>query len=214
METSVPWHYTTIIDLLDHWQAFLAGVLGFIAAIGVVWFTLRSERRKVNRELDALRRSLGVELRQCVVSAVGVHGVYKDLAQRRGTPITARTIEYLWHLPSPVIYPACAEKIGLLGLQAMEVVTIYNLIEVVRAKVTQLVRHRMPDDIPPILVASVAHALMIVCETARGVLPKLKTNVAEIDNRDRVLIERITNAASAWSVARQEWPQLDTYFGD
>jgi hypothetical protein len=28
-----PWHYTTILDLLDHWQALIAGLLGFAAAM-------------------------------------------------------------------------------------------------------------------------------------------------------------------------------------
>jgi hypothetical protein len=36
-----PWHYTNAIDFLDHWQALIAGVLGFAAAIIVVWITLR-----------------------------------------------------------------------------------------------------------------------------------------------------------------------------
>jgi hypothetical protein len=53
-----PWHFTTWLDLFDHWQALIAGALGFAAAIIVVRFTLRIERRKAQLELDAARKSL------------------------------------------------------------------------------------------------------------------------------------------------------------
>jgi hypothetical protein len=52
-EVTEPWHYTTALDALDHWQALIAGGLGFLAAIIVVYVTLRIERRKLERELDA-----------------------------------------------------------------------------------------------------------------------------------------------------------------
>jgi hypothetical protein len=32
-----PWHYTRFLDLVDHWQALIAGVLGFAVAKGVQW---------------------------------------------------------------------------------------------------------------------------------------------------------------------------------
>ena len=75
-----PWHFTTWLDLFDHWQALIAGALGFAAAIIVVRFTLRIERRKAQLELDALRKSLAVELRQVVPHALGAAIALKKLA--------------------------------------------------------------------------------------------------------------------------------------
>ena len=54
-----PLQFTTMLDLLGHWQSLLGGLLGFAAAVAVVAFTLRSERRKAERDLAALRLSLG-----------------------------------------------------------------------------------------------------------------------------------------------------------
>jgi hypothetical protein len=65
-----PWHYTTFLDLIDHWQSLTAGVLGFAAAIIAVILALQTERRKMQRELDALQKSLAVELRQHVGNAL------------------------------------------------------------------------------------------------------------------------------------------------
>jgi hypothetical protein len=74
---------------LDHWQALLAGVLGFGAAIVVVAFTLRSERRRADRDLEALRRSLGIEVRQSLGAASTTFRLLAKLAQTKGT-ITSR----------------------------------------------------------------------------------------------------------------------------
>jgi hypothetical protein len=29
----VPWHYTTFVDFVDHWQTLLAGLIALVAAI-------------------------------------------------------------------------------------------------------------------------------------------------------------------------------------
>ncbi len=47
-----PWHYTTRLDLFDHWQTLAAGVLALIAAIITEFVTLRVEHRMGNRDLD------------------------------------------------------------------------------------------------------------------------------------------------------------------
>ena len=192
------WHYTTVLDLVDHWQDLLAGLLGFGAAILAVRFTLRAETRKQERELSALRRSFGVEFRQCLLAAIGAHQSLKSLAQSPN-PITARAIENLVILPKPVIYPASADKVGLLGTEAMDVVAMYGLLWAVRDSVERLQRHRTPNNISSVLVAATAGALMRVCTEGAAVLPRLKTEVPHIDDRDAALIQLIGNEAVAWN---------------
>ena len=62
MSDPQPWHFATWLDLVDHWQTVIAGLIALIAAIITVRVTLRVERGKADRELDALRRSIAVEL--------------------------------------------------------------------------------------------------------------------------------------------------------
>jgi hypothetical protein len=45
---ALPWHYTTIVDFVDHWQTALTGVIALVAAIITVGVTLRVEQRKVD----------------------------------------------------------------------------------------------------------------------------------------------------------------------
>jgi len=190
-----PWHYTTYLDLLDHWQALIAGVLGFAAAIGVVWVTLRIERRKLQREMDALKKSLAVELRQQVPHALRAGLALRGLAGSC-PPITARMLQSLASVPAPMVYPATADKIGLLGQDAMDVVIVYSLIESGRGGTTALINSRDPDNITPSTVAATAGAFLSACAYAQSVLPKLRTGVPEHDQKDAALIERIRAATA------------------
>jgi hypothetical protein len=189
-----PWHYTTWLDALDHWQAFIAGILGFAAAIIVVLVTLRIERRKADRELDALRKSLAVELRLMVANALGTyHSLMKRVLQKDA--VTYRALTYLFRVPNPIIYPATADKIGLLGPDAMYVVVIYNLVQTAREGVASL--EGIPlDRIPPESIAIIAQSLLQACEQSRPILKKLRTGDPAHDKRDDELIAKIS-AASA-----------------
>jgi hypothetical protein len=185
-----PWHYTTFVDLIDHWQALIAGALGFTAAIVAVVLTLRIERRKLEREMEALQKSLAVELRQQVANALIAGKALAELA-RSGHPITARMVHSLSLVPAPLVYPASADKIGLLGYGAMDVVIVYSLIELGRNGTASLIGSRDPDNISPDTVDVTAGAFLHACTYAQSVLPKLKTGVPEHDQKDAVLIEKI-----------------------
>ena len=192
---NAPWQYTTLLDLIDHWQSLLAGGLGFAAAIIAVILTLRTERRKMQRELDALQKSLAVELRQHVGNALVAARCLREMA-RGGHPITARMIESLVHVPAPIVYQASADKIGLLGPDAMDVVIVYNLIEIARSGTARLLSSRTPDDISVDTVDATAGAFLTACLYAKSVLPKLRTGVAGHDQRDAELMRRIEEARS------------------
>ena len=42
-----PWHFTTGLDLLDHWQTVIAGVFALVAAFGTIVVTMIIARRQI-----------------------------------------------------------------------------------------------------------------------------------------------------------------------
>ncbi len=197
-DIAVTWHYTTLVDFVDHWQTLLAGMIALAAAIITVAVTLNVERRKVDRELDALRKSLAIELRQLIPRALGAYTSLQKLVGKTDGPITARMVESLSRTPVPIVYPANAHKIGLLEEDAMDVVIVYGLLDIARDGVTRLITtYRTPDDISPNVVLMTATAFLEACKYARTVLPKLRTGVASHDDRDALLIKTIGDAATA-----------------
>jgi hypothetical protein len=194
------WHHT--VEFLDHWQSLVSGLIGFAAATLVVCITLRIERRKADRELDALRKSLGVELRIIVPNALGTYNSLMSRVRAKN-PITFRTLTYLFRVANPTIYKANADKIGLLGTDAMYVVIIYNLIESARSGAASL--EGMPiDQIQPESVAIIAQGLLRACEQSQTILPKLRTGDPAHDEKDSALIANISVALS--EAATQSWP--------
>jgi hypothetical protein len=193
----VPWHYTTLVDVVDHWQTLIAGLIALIAASITVVVTLKVERRKVDRELDALRKSLAIELRQLIPGALGVHGSLTKLGSNTGGKITAKMLESLSRMPVPIVYPANAHKIGLLEKDAMDVVIVYGLLDIARDGVARLMTtYRTPDDLSPKVILKTAEAFLEACKYARSMLPKLRTGVAAHDDKDTLLITAIGKAAA------------------
>jgi len=200
----VPWHYTTFVDFVDHWQTLLAGLIALAAAIITVVVTLSVERRKVDRELEALRKSLAVELRQLIPRALGVHASLTKLGRKTDGSITARMVESLSRMPAPIVYPANAHKIGLLEKDAMDVVIVYGLLDSASDGVARLITtYRTPDNISPNVVLMTATAFLEACKYARSVLPKLRTGIAAHDDRDAELLQRIATVASTQPACEQ-----------
>ena len=112
-DMQTPWRFTTWLDLLDHWQSLVAGVLAFIAAVIVVvgaeWFARRRDRR----EVVAIRASLTVEIQQFVDTLLRLRGMIRTPSD--GPMLTRRDLQKFAEFHQPVVYPAIAEKIGLLG---------------------------------------------------------------------------------------------------
>ena len=110
--------------------------------------------------------------------------------------------------PVPIVYPAVADRISLLNGEAIDVVIVYQLIDIARDGAGQLLRHRTPDDIPFASVGVIAEAFLQACLYARGVLPKLRTGMPLHDGRDAELIRQIAEADSAWAKMKGSrlWP--------
>ena len=196
-----PWHYTTCLDFLDHWQTGLAGAAAVLAATATVWAvwsqtatTVRLERERVLSEVDALRKSLAVELRLQIARAFGVYGGLRELST--GGPITSRMVEGMSRMPAPIIFSANAGKIGLLEGDAMDVLIVYTLLEAARDGAARLMNFRTPDDISAAAVHSIADAFLEACRYAQSLLPRLRTGDASHDARDKALVQQI-NAALA-----------------
>jgi hypothetical protein len=136
-----PWHFTTWLDLFDHWQTGLVGAAAVIAATATVWAmwsqtetTARLERERVASEVHMLRKSIAVELRLHISRAMGAYDGLYGMGFMPNAPITARMVESKSRMAAPIIYPANAGKIGLLGAEAMDVVTVYDLLEIARGQ--------------------------------------------------------------------------------
>jgi hypothetical protein len=56
MSDPQPWHFTTALDLVDHWQTLFAGGFAVLAAGWTVWATTKSADRKV-KEIQAQTRA-------------------------------------------------------------------------------------------------------------------------------------------------------------
>jgi hypothetical protein len=191
-EMNTPWQYTSLLDAADHWQALIAGGLGFIAAIFVVWLTLSAEKRQRDAELDGLRKSLAVELRIMIPQALGAHDLLRS-AVTEGSPVTARMVEHYSYVQPATVYPAVAQRVGLLGTDAMQIVIVYSLIEVARSAAARLIRSREPT-LDPAVIAGLAHTFLVPCTRSLSLLTSLQTGTPEHEQSDAQLIRRIQQA--------------------
>jgi hypothetical protein len=218
-----PWHFTTVLDLLDHWQTVIAGFLAFVAGFGTVVVTMiiarrqiaasreeaerviaatreqtetavRLERERVASELETLRKSLAVELRLQIARALAAYDGLRGLGSKPDGAITARMVESKSRMPAPIICSANAGKIGLLEGDAIDVLIVYTLLEGARDAVARLITSRTADDLAPAVVLSTADTFLAACVYARGVLPKLRTGVASLDAKDEALTQQINTA--------------------
>ena len=101
---NMAWRYTTLLDLLDHWQTMIAGMTALVAAIITVRVTLAVEQRKVDRELDGLRKSLAVELRQLIPSALAAYTSLTNLGRTTDGPITTGMVQASSVIRTPLVY--------------------------------------------------------------------------------------------------------------
>jgi hypothetical protein len=130
----------TWYKMLTDWGSFVGGLFALIAgAVAYLagWLQARAtrtaaiiqveaDRRKEERELETLRKSLAIEVRQLVGRALVAHDLLKKLSEGDGQ-ITAWMVEGYARIPPAVVYPGSAMKIGLLGgEEAMDVLIMYN----------------------------------------------------------------------------------------
>ncbi len=64
-----PWHFTTWLDLLDHWQTGIAGFLAFAAGFGTVVATMIIARRQITSSREDADRVIAATREQTSVTA-------------------------------------------------------------------------------------------------------------------------------------------------
>jgi len=205
-----------IIPLLYDWQSlaagiitFFTGILGFGAAIYTVATTLRSERRRDERELLSIKQALTAEIFQFANLALEAHRQVKRLGVLRpDAGITIHDLEEAARFPDPVIYPNTASRLGMLGDHANDIVLLFAQIQVIRAAISRMRRDLMDqratteraietlrnEGVPAPLVkrpmilaigpensADVAEKLLVAAEISAELLPHLSSGTIDDD---------------------------------
>lgn len=204
----IPWHFTTALDLLDHWQALAAGLVAIVAAVIAVGVPECFARRRAKMEIDALRASLATEFRVTLTRAYGAHTLLGNLAKQT-TPITSRQVESLAQMPRPVVYPAAADRIGFLDENAIDVVAFYGLIELLRQKADELQRSRTPDEISSVVIHGLSAGFLDACVKGVEILPRFKTGVRRVDDHDAEVQRLVGESQRAHRLATRQRSKQD-----
>jgi len=180
-----PCHFTTWLDLLDHWQSLVAGIFALIAALIAVWGGEFFSRRKERRENHAILASLAPEIRELLSTLFKTHGVFEKLA-RANARMTARDLMKHTELRQPVAYPAAADKLGRLGSRlAGGVCAFYANIE--HIKIFRKDRRRRPGGIlfPPDW-EGLAGLFVQACRNSLPLLDALPRDEADADLKSKI----------------------------
>ena len=139
--SQTPWHYTTFWEALDHWQTLAAGLIAILAAVAAVGGSEFFAHRRAREEVEAIRVSLVVEVQQLMGTMIETHAILlqvltkveeaatrgvgfipsAEVDRAKAAAFAARSIgRRLGELRKPVVYPACADKIGVLGPRLAE----------------------------------------------------------------------------------------------
>ena len=127
--SSPPCQFGTWLDVLDHWQTLTAGLVAILAALIAVAAPEFFARCRARKEIKAIRVAVTVEAQWLMDTMIDTHSVLVNMlgaataaeahAGEIGLSSMGRT---LGELREPVVYPACADKIGALGPRLVEVV--------------------------------------------------------------------------------------------
>jgi hypothetical protein len=133
--------------------AFAAGVGTVVAAIWAIWVTRSTARKQIDasredankviaatreqtettvrlerERVDALRKSLAVEIREYIGILIKTREILRPYSGPE-KPMLARDLRSVAVFSPPTVYPASADRIGLLGPLAVSVTSFYSTIE-------------------------------------------------------------------------------------
>ena len=175
--TQTPWHYTTFWDWLDHWPTLIAGLVALVAAliaVGVPEWRART----------ALRASLASEVRLYVDLLIQTREILRRLSgpEKR---MLARDLRSVAVFYPPTVYPASADRIGLLGPLAVSVTSFYTTIE--RLNFTARFLTNDPEElVSRENIADVASLLEQACRTSLPFLSELPFDERDTEFRAKI----------------------------
>ena len=183
---------------------FLAGIIGFVAAIVAVLITLCAERRRAKRELNSLRRALGVEVRLYAANALKAHYYCKSLLTNDG-PIHAILIEDRAKLPPSTVYANAVVKIGEFGDCGATLVRFFASIAAARDAAERLRDHPLADNLPAVEIAKAANGLIGIAKMGSDLFPFLKTGIESEDGADSDGTTKTERAYTDWRSCREKY---------
>jgi hypothetical protein len=147
--------WKSVIEGIKGWQDLIAGVIGAAVLSYTVYVTLSTERRRRDSESDAMRIALGAEVRQFAGRAINAHGaVCHRLKTARALVladsshalnITVLQMRGEARFPEPVVYPNSADRLGLLGPYAHDVVYFFAQVNVVMEALRLIGENTQPN---------------------------------------------------------------------
>jgi hypothetical protein len=145
---SIDWN--SVIEGIKGWQDLIAGVVGAAVLAYTVYVTLSTERRRRDSEADAMRIALGAEVRQFAGRAINAHGAICHRLRKAGAVggtvrVTIIQIRGDTRFPEPVVYPNSADRLGLLGPLAHDVVYFFAQVNVVQEALRLLGENTEPN---------------------------------------------------------------------
>jgi hypothetical protein len=176
-------HHSALWPFLYDWQALLTGIF----ALGAAFLAVRAAHGKERREVEAIRLSLAVEIRRLVNVLLQAHEAFALLSIKNQPPRADDVVDMISR-GRPVVYPATADRVGLLGRMAPHVVMFYaNLKDLEHSG-------RMSANPAGYVLPADLRALMnqIADACRRNVLPllsELPPNTADPDTERKAKIE-------------------------
>jgi hypothetical protein len=175
--TQAPWHFTTVPDALDHWQALIAGLVALLAAVIAVgvpdW-----------RARTALRASLASEVRLYVDLLIQT----REILRRFSGPeklMLARDLRSVAVFNPATVYPASADRVGLLGPLAVSVTSFYANIE--RLNFTaRFLTHDPEELVPRENIENIVRLVEQACRTSLPLLSELPFDDRDADFRAKI----------------------------
>jgi hypothetical protein len=188
-DVQTPWHFTTWLDLLDHWQSLAAGLVALLAAVIALGGSEYFARRKEQRENDAILASLAAEIRQLLLTLFVTHGALERVVRgliRANAQTSARDLTKFTELRQPVAYPAAADKLGRFGRQMAGLVTaFYANIERLKYSV-KLAADGPSERLSPPDLEEVAALFAQVCRNSIPLLDALPPDEADAEIRAKI----------------------------
>jgi hypothetical protein len=180
-----------VAQFLYDWQTGLAGLIALTAALIGLSVTYGLETRKERRDLIAIRASLAIEMRQIIDNVSRTCLMLKRPSVT--TTMAPSDLIMLTDFSEPIVYPATADRLGLLGPLAVDVSTLYANVERLTFSARIVASGPKNGQIPP---SELAHLVDLFEQTCRAYLPLLNAiPVNDDDAKLRATIEGMGKSA-------------------